>query len=156
MGRMLAQGFDILVGRNWPHEGDEAPVNFWPVNEATAEAAAARAGRSCFAPLLRKYVLDHRMRWLAPGQRDVQRLSGELARTLREFLLKRCSEGKDLADCLRDPLGSHGGYFEDNYMPAEPASSTGDPRQDISRLEITVDPQDDAEGNRRGSDNGHG
>lgn len=144
IGRMLAQGFDLLVSRNWPGEPGDEPVNLWPVNEASAEATARRARRSVVEPLLRKYVQDRDEVCLPRPSHDVQRLTTELGEALREFLLDRCGEGGKLADAVAQPLGSQGGYFSENGMPADPAQSTGDPRRDVYELGLMIRPQDDA------------
>lgn len=144
LGRTLGQGFGVLMSRNWPDEAAEGPMEFWPMNEATAEAAGGRVRRSCLEPLLRKYMLDHGGLYYPRLNPSVQRLAKELSEAVREFLLARCSEGGDLADALVEPLGPTGEYFPDNVLPADPARSTGDVRQDLYELSVTIRAGDDA------------
>lgn len=144
VGWMLARGFEILISQKWPVElRKDLCKSVWQLDEAFAEEIAQVTASECFDPLLRKYVED---KWgIYPGRpyRDLCKLIPDLREALKSFLISRCAPGGDLYKCLLNPLADHNRYLHNNGRSADPASSSGDPIQDVYRLGLTIHDGDD-------------
>lgn len=143
VGRLLAHSFEVLVSQNWPRQPGEGWPSLWPIDDANVQAVSARAVRA-FDGLLRKYLWDWAEVYLPRPDRDLEKLLRGLTGELREFLVKRCGQGKDLENCLLDPLGDDGGFFPKNDMPPLEGRASGDPAKDVRELALLVRDNDDA------------
>jgi len=144
VGMMLAKGFEIFISRPWPAGLDEnLRKQIRQIDESTAAQISESTVSQCFDPLLRKYVED--IREIYPGRPhgDLDILTADLQGILNQFLVLRCSDKGNLYQCLQNPLGNHNRYFPDNGRRAETANSCGDPVQDVYRLGLLVDDDDD-------------
>jgi hypothetical protein len=143
IGWILARGLELLVGQDWPKAEGAARVRLWPLEKENAPAIAQQVATQCFDPLLRKYVWDARDIYAGRPHGDLALLITALSDSLRDFLTTRCLEGGDLADCLAAPLTAAGPYFPRPTQSATPFASSGVPSQDVQRLGLAIDADDD-------------
>ena len=145
VGWMLAKGFEVLISQSWPGGlAPGMPEKLWQLDQAVATQIAEYTASQCFDPLCRKYVEDNRGVYPSRPHGDLTLLVAGLSETVRDFLISRCSVGGDLYECLVDPLADDDNYFIDNGRPMDPASSCGDPIQDVLRLSLTIYDEDNS------------
>jgi len=150
VGWMLAKGFEIFVGRNWPAGSCEGlKGELWQLDEASAELIAECTASQCFDPILRKYVEDTRDIYPGRPHGDLTKLTKALREALGSFLISRCSSGGNLYKCLTNPLADDNRYFPDNGESPDPPSSCGDPIRDIYRLGLMIHDEDDGSDMKR-------
>ena len=142
---MLAKGFEVLISQSWPGGlAPGMPEKLWQLDQAVATQIAEYTASQCFDPLCRKYVEDNRGVYPSRPHGDLTLLVAGLSETVRDFLISRCSVGGDLYECLVDPLADDDNYFIDNGRPMDPASSCGDPIQDVLRLSLAIYDEDNS------------
>jgi len=150
VGWMLAKGFEIFVGRNWPAGSCEGlKGELWQLDEASAERIAECTASQCFDPILRKYVEDTRDIYPGRPHADLTKLTVALREALGAFLISRCSSGGNLYKCLTNPLADDNCYFPDNGESPDPPSGCGDPLRDIYRLGLMIHDEDDGSDMKR-------
>ena len=145
VGWILAKGLDVFIGQDWPTAEGTCRVSLWPLDNENAAAIAQQVATRCFAPLLRKHVWDARGIYAGRPHDDLARLAAALCDGLTGFLITRCLGGGNLADCLAAPTAPAERYFPQaaqGQVPT-PSVSSGSPAQDVQRLAMAIDADDD-------------
>ena len=110
---------------------------------AGLDTLAQAATRTALAAVINYLEIAHNC-LLKRNHPDIELLAPRLTETFRRFFIDKLSPAGELRPCLENPIGDDERYFPPADLPADPATSSGNPATDAFRLNVLVADGDDA------------